>query len=138
MFMAQFSPLVRSGAKRQTIRRVPSGRRPQAGDLESWRCWSGKAYRSKTLRLATVRLTEVLPVVITRGGQVVFGSDSLSEAALEAFAQADGFESKAEFFKFFLNNHGLPFEGILIKAANVTLDPIFKKGDYRLTASKTI
>lgn len=130
MFKAQFAPLVRSGAKRQTIRPVPKGRRPQAGDLESWREWSGKPYRSKTVELAQVRVIAVNKIEIFRDGPEPSDYQILSDFNVspalpklaDEFAQADGFKDMNEMLAWFDAQHGLPFKGILIRAENLTAE----------------
>lgn len=118
MFMERFAPLVASGAKRQTIRPIPK-RMPKASDKESWRKWSGKAYRSPQIELAQVELTGVYPIEIfvsdhppTKGVRI----DGPIEANWDEFVKADGFDSIQDFFNFFEKQHGLPFKGILILA----------------------
>lgn len=115
MFKPQFAPLVKSGAKRQTIRPIPK-RMPKVGDHESWRQW-------EQLELARVELTSIEPVTIIPCQVVVErtsdGIYSLSGDELSAFARADGFEGSVAFFEWFNDNHGLPFEGILIKAKDL-------------------
>lgn len=110
MFMKRFAPLVESGTKRQTIRPVPK-RMPQVGDLESWREWTGKPYRSKTRELAQVKIIGVNEIVIT-DRQTMVDTVSLSADEEENFAKLDGFEDLQSYVEFFKK----PFNGILVVA----------------------
>lgn len=113
MFKKQFASMVKNGSKRQTIRATPK-RMPKAGDLESWRQWSGKPYYSKTIELAQVKLTIVEFIIISKDWTMV--NDWVLTHDMEStLAKADGFKSVLHFRAFFVTN-GVPFEGILIKA----------------------
>lgn len=127
MFKPQFAPLVKRGKKRNTIRPLPKRKRdqPKIGDLESWRMWRGKPYRSKQVKLATVRLVDVVRTTIRRDGVMLkVGKHKLMMAEftelgrqmLEAFARADGFRSWSRMKAWFEHEHGLPFTGNSIKA----------------------
>lgn len=118
MFKAQFAPLVKSGAKRQTIRPVPK-RMPCVGNVESWRMWSGKAYHSKQTELAQVKLMEVLPVFVGLE-RIILNHIQLTPAAANDLARGDGFTDFNDLRGWFNNQHGLPFKGILIKAETLT------------------
>jgi hypothetical protein len=94
---------------------------PKAGDAESWREWKGKPYRSKQIELAKVILTSIEKVwfngvTILTGDQIKEYKSIMSQEEMEAFAQADGFKDLKDMAAWFENEHGLPFEGILIKA----------------------
>lgn len=128
MFKPQFAPLVKSGQKRQTIRPMPK-RMPRVGDLESWREWSGKPYRSKTRELATVKLTHVSKIKFEETGTVdsIEGFAITMEKSAEfksenQFAQADGFVNFEEMWGWFRIQHGFPFHGILIRAEDAPAD----------------
>ena len=73
-FKPQFAPLVKAGTKRQTIRPMPKRERdiPKEGDLESWREWTGKPYRSKQRELCQVRLILVCVVNLYETSQPTF------------------------------------------------------------------
>ena len=126
MFMPQFASLVKSGAKRQTIRPTPKRKcdMPKAGDLESWRAWSDKPYRSKQVELTQVEIVSVERIRFEQSTNEFLVSllDRPLRGALmpiedwSAFAKADGFESMFDMSVWFERTHGLPFEGILIKA----------------------
>lgn len=107
--------------KRQTIRPTPK-RMPKAGDVESWRVWTGRPYNSKQRELVQVRLTSVQIITITPLGICI--GDGKTEEVLTMkqehhFAVADGFESLLDFTEFFTERYALPFTGILIKAEDL-------------------
>lgn len=128
MFKPQFEPLVESGAKRQTIRPTPK-RMPKAGDMESWRAWSGKPYRSKTRELAQVKIVSVERFILEETEKEILASllDRPLKGGLlkleewNAIGIADGFKSFSELVFWFEKEHGLPFEGILIKTETLYL-----------------
>jgi len=110
MFKPQFAPLVKSGVKRQTVRPVPA-RMPKAAEPISLREWTGKPYRSKQRVLREAKICEVSRCDITDTGVAV---NSYAEPC-DDFARADGFRDFFELHDWFKAQHGLPFEGILIK-----------------------
>ena len=116
-FKPQFAPLVKSGIKRQTIRPLPK-RLPKAGDHESWRQWTGRPYNSPQLELAQVELTSVRPITISSDGVTVDGQ-KMSYAQETVLAQLDGFKDCVSFMLWFQKEHGLPFNGIMIKAKDL-------------------
>ncbi len=126
MFKPQFAPMVKSGAKRQTIRPVPK-RMPKVGDHESWREWTGKPYRSGQRELAKIELISVERIQFDETPRELLVSlpDRPLKGALmpidewNDFAKADGFGSMFEMAQWFECEHGLPFNGILIKAKNL-------------------
>ena len=90
---------------------------PKAGDVESWRQWSGKPYRSPQIELAQVILTSVGYVRLWPEGIVNLELKSPQIFIdTHACAIADGFKDWQEMREWFEQTHGLPFEGILIKA----------------------
>ena len=111
MFQPQFAEKVRSGLKRQTIRKkancVP-------GDDLSLRKWKDKPYRSKqeVLREETCRC--VMDVEITDTCVKLDGQPLTPEAEI-GFAVADGFMSPSDMRDWFRQTHGLPFGGQLIR-----------------------
>lgn len=119
MFKPRFAELVRSGAKRQTIRPTPKVL-PEAGDIIDCRQWSGLPYRSKQIRLGEFPVSEVGSVSIRKWcvQLTLINRNELMFAGtvqLRDFAQADGFDSFDDMLEWFNENHGLPFGGILIK-----------------------
>ncbi len=115
-FKPQFADDVESGKKPQTIRAErKDGRVPcKVGDTIT--LYTGM--RTKACRkLGVGKCTGVTPVSIHEypaGTPQLFiaGAMILNE---DDFAQADGFENSAEFYKFFEDTHGLPFRGWLIE-----------------------
>lgn len=112
MFKPRFASLVEAGKKLQTVRPTPK-RMPNHGDTLSLRMWIGKPYRSKqrVLREVTVLSVNRIKLDVT---DIWFDDVRASEAKQEAFAQADGFTDRDEMLDWFCNEHGLPFEGIVI------------------------
>ncbi len=119
MFMPQFAPLVRSGAKLQTCRPTPK-RMPKVGQRISLRQWAGKPYRSKQVVLRESVITQVQSIWFNgvtiilgdpKSGPVLAGDDARD------FAQADGFENLRAMGQWFAEQHGTdkPFVGIVIK-----------------------
>ncbi len=119
LFKPRFAELIRSGAKRQTIRPMPK-RMPEAGDIIDCRQWSGLPYRSKQIRVGQYKVEEVGAVVIRSWSVALTFIDRrelmfAGSQKLRDFAQADGFDGWADMHEWFIENHDLPFHGILIK-----------------------
>lgn len=113
-FKPQFTTLVESGHKLQTIRPVPK-RRPRPGDTISLRTWSGKPYRSKQRILREAIVTGVNDILIESTGVVLWAANGAGYApACDFFAIKDGFKSWDEMRDWFQTEHGLPFSGIVI------------------------
>jgi len=115
MFKPQFAPLVLNGSKRQTIRPTPK-RMPKVGDKESWRKWSALPYRSPQVELAKVELKSVSQIKIVGYGMFILNGEDCTWNKAQEIARLDGFGSLHDMMTWFLKTHGLPFEGILIKA----------------------
>jgi hypothetical protein len=118
MFMRQFEPAItrKVKPKRQTVRPFPK-RMPRVGEIESWRVWTDKPYRSKQRELVKVVLTGVETVRISP--EVISNLDIDSRRLFydtETFARNDGFNDWQAMRDWFEKQHGLPFEGILITA----------------------
>ena len=123
MFKPQFAPLVESWEKLQTVRPTPK-RMPQAGDRISLRAWTGKPYRSKQRILRESKILKVDPVIITHD-KIYVGGQPVDR---DAFAWADGFRATLHgglwwspwlcMYDWFVETHGLPFEGIVIHWSN--------------------
>lgn len=119
LFQPRFAPLIQSGAKRQTIRPMPKVM-PEAGDIVDCRQWSGLPYRSKQIRLGEFEVEEVGTVFLAERayelhlhGRIFISLKGCDMA--RDFAQSDGFDSFDDMLEWFIENHGLPFGGILIK-----------------------
>lgn len=114
-FQRQFADLVESGKKKQTIRKYRK-RTPKAGQT---------AYLYTGMRTTECRklgegvITEVGIVRINDFGLFIdmpnnFMSIRRTET-LNEFARADGFTDWFDMVDWFKNQHGIPFEGILVK-----------------------
>lgn len=117
MFKPRFAPLVESGVKRQTVRPIPK-RKPTTGEPISLRTWTGLPYRSKQRILRESIVTEVETISLHDTGRellVYVNNSELHPEQINAFAVADGFKDGIEMFNWFEANHGLPFDGIVIK-----------------------
>lgn len=112
MFKPRFAALVESGAKKQTVRPTPA-RMPKSGDRISLRMWTGKPYRSKQREIIASTVLYVAKIKLDVF-DMWFDGVLASEAKQEAFAIADGFSSANEMLDWFENEHGLPFEGVVI------------------------
>ena len=110
MFKPQFADKVASGRKIQTVRPTPA-RMPKPGDTISLRKWEGAPYRSKQVVLRNSIINAVSSVEIGHGGVYIEGRGMWSDG----FAKADGFKDFPEMLRWFEEQHGLPFKGILIE-----------------------
>jgi hypothetical protein len=125
MFKPQFARLVENGLKRQTVRPTPK-RMPLRGDRISLREWSDKPYRSPQRILREAVISEVVKIRIETGRIWVAGQSHITkypqrssgDQTLDSFAMADGFESWDAMEAWFQDQHGLPFEGVLIQWTN--------------------
>lgn len=127
MFKPRFAPLVKSGAKRQTIRPVPK-RMPQIGDQESWREWTGRPYWTPQRELAKVKIIAVEKIEMRRDilgtciqihDIIITRQEWLAINGWKRFAEDDGFTSLRELFDWFAAEHGLPFNGIIISTVDL-------------------
>ena len=128
MFQPRFAPAVQSGEKKQTIRPTPK-RMPHAGEIISCREWAGKPYRSKQRELFRGIITEVSRIVIFSHEDGMRVKEKLDAYGIQkrwsaiensnAFAKADGFKSETAMRRWFVDTHGLPFAGILIRWAKI-------------------
>lgn len=124
-FQKQFADAVRTGSKKQTIR-ARSKRTPRVGEtayrytgLRTKQCQ--RLGSSRIIEVSKIHIQEFLHqqstrvemvVCIEKAGQVPLW---LNNIKIKSLAQADGFSTMEDFFSFFRNTHGLPFEGYLIK-----------------------
>lgn len=112
MFKPRFAALVEAGTKTQTVRPTPA-RMPKAGDKLSLRMWTGKPYRSKQRELRAATVLHVAKIKLD-GLNMWFDGVLASDHKQRVFAIADGFSSAGEMRDWFENEHGLPFEGVVI------------------------
>lgn len=115
-FRAEFSALVESGRKRQTIRAYrKDGRDPKPGD--TLHLYVG--LRTKGARkLAEVRCVGVerIRIAKVRGAtSITLRRRRLDFEEAHALALADGFDSLMALRLWFESVHGLPFDGIVIR-----------------------
>lgn len=113
-FLPALAPLVKSGEKRQTVRQTP--KTPiYAGDILDARMWSGKPYRSETVRLIEAPILRVTGIDIFFEEGIALNGHWTDP---DAFARADGFETGfAEMCSFFRSQYkdlGDQFTGIAI------------------------
>lgn len=118
MFQPRFAEMVEDGRKRQTLRPTPK-RMPEPGDLISLRAWTGKPYRSKQRVLKEAVVVGVEPISISASvlgiglSKWVYGFGRT--LSMDSFARRDGFKDFPEMAAWFEEQHGLPFNGILIR-----------------------
>jgi len=111
LFQSRFADLVKSGAKRQTIR--PERKRAIAvGDTLDLRAWSGLPYRTPQQRLVTATCTSVQHVRIYTLGIRLNYQPLVRDRAYE-FARRDGFKDEADMLRWFETMHGVHFEGLV-------------------------
>ncbi len=116
-FQKQFSSLVESGQKCQTIRaKRKDGRDPKVG--QTLYLYTGM--RTKACRkLGEAVCTSVWPfeLALTEQGGLfwILGEECQTNEECTAIAVADGFVDQFAMVDWFKKTHGLPFEGYLIK-----------------------
>jgi hypothetical protein len=111
-FKKRFAPRVESGEKRQTIRaKREDGKNPRPGGI----LYLYVGQRTKGCRkLGEGRVVSVEEITIYETGIVVSGTWLLEREEVK-LAHDDGFENLNEFYQFFIDEHELPFWGLLIK-----------------------
>lgn len=124
-FQPRFARLVKDGAKKQTIRRVPK-RMPRPGDILDAREWTGSPYRSPQRKLGEFSITDVCPCHLAEYGICMKPPNGSMLQVLsvpimtfewvdaDRFAKDDGFVNWEEMRDWFGETHGFPFEGIVI------------------------
>jgi len=111
-FQAQFAHMVESGEKLQTIR--AHRKRPfRVGD----RLYLYSGMRTKQCRkLGEAICTETRSVRLTTHGSFYLDGFILwGRSEVEPFARRDGFANMSEMVEWFETNHGLPFDGQLVR-----------------------
>ncbi len=110
-FKARFAPDVVAGIKTQTIRAPRKDGRPHCIPGDPLHLFTGM--RTKYCRrLGKGICTERRQIWIEYGRVIVDGQPIKDD---DAFARADGFANAMQLYDFFQEEHGLPFEGSLIK-----------------------
>ena len=126
MFQPRFRDLVANGSKTQTIRKTPK-RMPKQGDTISCRVWAGRPYRSPQKEILEAQISRVRTIEISESGFKILPIESDSTVlcswdhfGADQFAKSDGFVDSADMKNWFMENHSIPFEGILIEWQNLT------------------
>ena len=111
-YQKQFADDVESGKKRQTVRAFrKDGRDPKPGQT----LFHYTGMRTKACRkLREDECKSTIPISIDTH-IIAFDGVPLSWTEMEKTARADGFESFYDLRDFFWENHGLPFNGLLIE-----------------------
>jgi len=119
MFQDRFAGKVRDGSKPHTMR---GQARCKPGDVLSLRRWTGKPYRSKQelLRTETCIGVETIHMenVPGRGFAVWENGHGQTQELIERLASDDGFDSAEDMAEWFIDTHGLPWDGFLIRWSN--------------------
>ena len=116
-FQKQFVPDVKSGKKRQTIRK-PRKHPFKKGD--TLYLYSGLRTK-KAEKIKEVVCIDARKITIPEFGLSLTIHDEKGPIRLyymdhqDRFAQADGFETWWDMIRWFSKTHGLPFEGVLIE-----------------------
>ncbi len=115
-FKTRFADDVAAKRKRQTIR---AHRKRHARPGESVQLYTGMRHKScrklvdpdpECISIDQVDIEQHGPLIV-----VAVDGNILSSQQLCALAKADGFSNRSEFIDFFAHEHGLPFNGVLIK-----------------------
>lgn len=112
-FKKRFADMVENGHKRQTIRaKRKDGKDPKPGDtLYLYTGMRTKACR----RLKQVECEFINTIRIENDNRATLDGSRIGMGTCLILARQDGFDSLEEFFTFFETEHGLPFEGLLIR-----------------------
>lgn len=122
-FKKVFAPMVRDGAKLQTIRATRADRkRPAIGDIAC--CYTGLRTRNtELLREAVVTSCQAVRMDL-QAGQVIVDGRLLTAQEVTELAQRDGFSSRAAMLAWFADNHGSgTFEGFITTWAKQEITP---------------
>lgn len=117
-FRIEYVPLVRSGKKKMTIRRVRKKGNPKVGDKLT--LYTGMRSPQCAL-IKTVECSAVVPITLFWDGMVILNGKKLSPRETQVIAISDGFESSEDFINFFKETYGLyqdcqdGFEGNIIE-----------------------
>lgn len=110
-FKQLFVDAIRTGRKRQTIRKVRQRRPIQVND--TLYLYSGMRTRA-CQKIGAYRCVQILPIEITAHAITLDGADMLHWET-DQLAHADGFASVKQLTDFFAAEYGLPFQGVVIE-----------------------
>ncbi len=109
-FKKHFTSAIVNREKRQTIRK-PRKRQTVPGD----KLYLYTGMRTKQVKkLHEAECIAVLPIIIGTSS-VTLNGETLKTSEIDKLAKLDGFGTAQAFYDFFEENHGLPFEGEVIK-----------------------
>jgi hypothetical protein len=117
-FQPEFTPKIRTGSKRTTIRGFPkrASDMPREGDTLVFRQWIGKPYRSKQLKIGQAEIIRVESVDLAPHFIRISGQPTMSRPELDRHAKNDGFDSWNDLNSWFRKNHATDrFSGIIIE-----------------------
>ena len=110
-FAARFAPFVKSGFKRQTIRKRRKRGNPVPGDRLIF--YTGQRTKS-CKKLGEARCANVQTIRVDRE-RITIDVREINRDEKKQLAVSDGFDDLDEFLRWFDEHYGLPFEGLLIK-----------------------
>jgi len=111
-FKKEFAEMVKSGEKRQTIRKFrKDGRDPKAG--QTLYLYTGQR-TIKCKKLGEAICTETTDIIIDYG-KIYLNNFPTTELESLKLAIADGFHTYKEFQDFFNKHYWFPFYGLLIR-----------------------
>ena len=111
-FQEQFVEAIKSGKKRQTIRK---GRKYPIRAGETLYLYTGlRTKKAQKLRVVTCIRTHKVTIPIHRMSITIAGRDLTYIQNLNDFAKSDGFEDWSHMTQWFKERYGLPFIGTLI------------------------
>lgn len=109
-FQKQFGPDIRSGKKRQTVRR--KWKRPiKVGD--SLFLFTGMRTK-RCFRLMSTACTQIQIIRVGQFSDITIDGETLDEKAAHKFAKADGFLCWEDLVDWLDHYYDLPFEGVVI------------------------
>ncbi|MCA1686907.1 MAG: hypothetical protein LC745_13250, partial [Planctomycetia bacterium] len=120
LFKPRFVEPVRTGAKRQTVRRARKWP-VRRGDVLGLRRWAGQPYRSPQAEiLPPVVCASVAPIrvavdVFGNRIDVEVGGERLTHDEARAFVRADGFRCVSDFVGYYRSEGVDSFDGVLIQ-----------------------
>jgi hypothetical protein len=111
-FKQRYGSAIKQGLKRQTIRAPRRDGRPTATIGATLYLYTGMRTKSckKLMEAICVKTSQI---VITDDFRIIVNGTQIKNE--DRFAFADGFKDRYEFFDFFSETYGLPFEGSLIE-----------------------